>query len=72
MAVFGDLKRPSWNRVHIFPAPPKPLKISGLFCFVTVFGSRWCREHSNYPGNGTTFHLRIVVLPGIELSRIID
>ncbi len=23
----------------------KPLKISGLFLFVTVFGTQWCREH---------------------------
>ena len=23
----------------------KPLKISGLFLFVTVFVTQWCREH---------------------------
>ena len=29
----------------------KPLKISGLFLFVTVFGTQWCREHQNFIGN---------------------
>ena len=37
-AVFGDPKRPSWNRVHIFPAPTRmPLQIPvGVFLFQNV------------------------------------
>lgn len=36
-AVFSDLKRPSWNRVHIFPAPRKPALSERVLFFVHTF-----------------------------------